>query len=72
MIYLDVIKEALEYYKNCYEVIAYTLMTNHVHLQIKTMLEILTINITMLVMCSRQDIMEYLLQMMNIDLINPV
>ena len=36
LIYLEVVKEALEYYKNSYEVIAYTLMTNHVHLQIKT------------------------------------
>lgn len=36
LIYLEVLKEALEYYKNSYEIIAYTLMTNHVHLQIKT------------------------------------
>ncbi|MBW9158034.1 transposase [Clostridium tagluense] len=34
--YLDVLKEAIEYYKNSHEVIAYALRTNHVHLQIKT------------------------------------
>jgi len=36
LIYLQVLKEAIEYYNNSYEVVAYTLMTNHVHLQIKT------------------------------------
>ncbi|RMD04329.1 transposase [Clostridium autoethanogenum] len=36
LVYLENLKEALEYYKNIYEVISYTLMTNHVHLQIKT------------------------------------
>ena len=36
LIYLEVVKGAIEYYNNSYEVIAYTLMTNHVHLQIKT------------------------------------
>lgn len=34
--YLDIVKEALKYYNNSYEVIAYTLMTNHVHLEVKT------------------------------------
>lgn len=36
LIYLEVLKEAIKYYNNSYEVIAYSLMTNHVHLQIKT------------------------------------
>ena len=36
LIYLQVLKEAIEYYNNSYDLIAYTLMTNHVHLQIKT------------------------------------
>ena len=36
LIYLEVLQEAIKYYNNSYEVIAYTLMTNHVHLQIKT------------------------------------
>lgn len=36
-VYLDIIKEALEYYKeNNYELICYCLMTNHVHLLFKT------------------------------------
>ena len=34
--YLEILQEALDYYKNEYELIAYCLMTNHVHLQIKT------------------------------------
>ena len=36
LVYLENLKEALEYYENSYELISYTLMTNHVHLQIKT------------------------------------
>ncbi|AKA70859.1 transposase [Clostridium scatologenes] len=35
-LYLNYIKEAMEYYENKYYIIAYVLMTNHVHLIIKT------------------------------------
>lgn len=35
-IYLENLQEALNYYKNEYDIISYCLMTNHVHLQIKT------------------------------------
>ena len=34
LIYLDIVKEAMKYYNYSYEIVAYTLMTNHVHLQI--------------------------------------
>lgn len=49
MIYLENLQEAVKYYKNMYEIIAYCLMTNHIHLQIKTkdMLEILITNTIM-------------------------
>lgn len=33
-IFLGYMKEALNYYRNCYEIISYCLMTNHVHIQI--------------------------------------
>lgn len=36
IIYLENLQEAIRYYENQYEVIAYCLMTNHIHLQIKT------------------------------------
>ena len=36
LVYLANLKEALDYYDNSYEVISYMLMTNHIHLQIKT------------------------------------
>ncbi|MFL0197106.1 transposase [Clostridium sp. WILCCON 0269] len=36
LVYLENLKEALEYYEKRYEIISYTLMTNHVHLQVKT------------------------------------
>lgn len=35
-LYLDYLKEALEYFDNKFHIIAYTLMTNHVHLEIET------------------------------------
>jgi len=35
-LYLNYIKDAMEYYENKYYIIAYILMTNHVHLIIKT------------------------------------
>lgn len=35
LVYLENLKEALEYYENSYEIISYTLMTNHVPLQVK-------------------------------------
>lgn len=35
-LYLDYLNEAIEYYDNKYHIMAYTLMTNHVHLQIET------------------------------------
>lgn len=35
-LYLDYLKEAIEYYDNKYHIMAYTLMTNHVHIQIET------------------------------------
>jgi putative transposase len=35
-LYLNCIKEAFEYYENKFVLICYCLMTNHVHLQIKT------------------------------------
>ncbi|MGH4120753.1 transposase [Clostridium sp.] len=34
-LYLKCMKEALIYYKNCYRIISYCLMTNHVHIQIE-------------------------------------
>ncbi|SHH91684.1 transposase [Clostridium grantii] len=36
IVYLDNIKEAVKYYDNNYKIISYCLMTNHVHIQIKT------------------------------------
>lgn len=36
LVYLENLQEALEYYKNSYELISFVLMTNHIHLQIKT------------------------------------
>lgn len=36
LIYLNNLQEAIEYYENMYEIISFCLMTNHVHLQIKT------------------------------------
>lgn len=36
IVYLTIIEEVLEYYSDDYELISYCLMTNHVHLQIKT------------------------------------
>ncbi|UZW16035.1 transposase [Clostridium pasteurianum] len=36
LVYLENLKEAIEYYDKSYELISYTLMTNHIHLQIKT------------------------------------
>lgn len=36
LVYLDVVKEALDYYDHSYNILAYTLMPNHVHLEIKT------------------------------------
>lgn len=36
IVYLGYLNEAIEYYENKYEIISYCLMTNHVHLQIKT------------------------------------
>ncbi|MFT8313931.1 MAG: transposase [Clostridium sp.] len=36
LVYLENLKEAMDYYENSYELIVYTLMTNHIHLQIKT------------------------------------
>lgn len=35
-VYLTILKEVLDYHDNEYQVISYCLMTNHVHLQIKT------------------------------------
>ncbi|WP_027623913.1 transposase [Clostridium lundense] len=35
-LYLSYLKEAMEYYKNKYYIIAYVLMTNHVHILIET------------------------------------
>lgn len=35
-VYLNYLKEAMEYYKNKYYIIAYVLMTNHVHIVIET------------------------------------
>ncbi len=35
-VYLNYLKEAMEYYENKYYIIAYVLMTNHVHLIIQT------------------------------------
>lgn len=35
-VYLTILKEVLERYEKEYEIISYCLMTNHVHLQIKT------------------------------------
>lgn len=35
-LYLNYLNEAMEYYKNKYNVIAYVLMTNHVHIIIET------------------------------------
>lgn len=36
LMYLEFLEEAIEYYDFQYEILAYTLMTNHVHLLIKT------------------------------------
>lgn len=36
IVYLENLKEAIEYYETNYKIISYCLMTNHVHLQIKT------------------------------------
>lgn len=36
IVYLNILKESLEHYSNNYDVISYCLMTNHVHLQVKT------------------------------------
>jgi len=33
--YLKCMEEALSYYKDCYRLISYCLMTNHVHIQIE-------------------------------------
>ncbi len=33
-LYLNYLQEAIEYYDNRYHIIAYTLMTNHVHLEV--------------------------------------
>ncbi|ETI89116.1 MAG: hypothetical protein Q607_CBUC00182G0096 [Clostridium butyricum DORA_1] len=33
--YLNCMEEALNYYKDCYRIISYCLMTNHVHIQIE-------------------------------------
>ena len=35
-IYLNCLNEAMEYYKNKYKIIAYALMTNHIHIIIET------------------------------------
>jgi len=35
-LYLNYIKEAMEYYENKHQIIAYALMTNHIHLVIET------------------------------------
>lgn len=35
-VYITILKEAIEFLDNQYEIISYCLMTNHVHLQIKT------------------------------------
>ncbi|MBU3143451.1 transposase [Clostridium sp. CF012] len=35
-LYLNYIKEAMEYYKNKHYIIAYVLMTNHIHLVVET------------------------------------
>lgn len=35
-LYLNYLNEAMEYYKNKYKIIAYVLMTNHVHIMIGT------------------------------------
>ncbi len=35
-LYLNYLQEAIEYYDNRYHIIAYTLMTNHVHLEVET------------------------------------
>ena len=35
-LYLSYLNEAMEYYKNRYQVIAYVLMTNHIHIIIET------------------------------------
>lgn len=35
-VYLNYLKEAIEYYENKYYIIAYVLMTNHVHIVIET------------------------------------
>ncbi|MCH5138910.1 transposase [Clostridiaceae bacterium UIB06] len=35
-VYITILKEAIEYLDNQYEIISYCLMTNHVHLQVKT------------------------------------
>ena len=35
-LYLNYLKEAMEYYKNKYYIIAYVLMTNHVHIVVET------------------------------------
>ena len=35
-VYIIILKEALEYLENKFEIISYCLMTNHVHLQVKT------------------------------------
>lgn len=35
-IYITIIKEAVEFLENEYEILSYCLMTNHVHLQVQT------------------------------------
>lgn len=35
-VFLIIIEEALKYYNNAYEIICYCLMTNHIHLLVKT------------------------------------
>jgi REP element-mobilizing transposase RayT len=35
-VFLQIMEEALEYYENDYEVICYCLMTNHIHLIVRT------------------------------------
>ena len=35
-VYISIIKEAVEFLENQYEIISYCLMTNHVHLQVQT------------------------------------
>ena len=35
-VYISIIKEAVEFLENQYEIISYCLMTNHVHLQVET------------------------------------